>query len=57
MNTKENYGNKADNKDWQGNDKDPEEEKRKGEEVTKDDLTGKKIYADPSEEDGKPTEQ
>jgi hypothetical protein len=38
---------------WQGVDKDPQEEKGKSEKVTSDDIKGKKVDADPSEENKK----
>ena len=43
-----------DNKAFQGNDKDPANEKGRGEQVTKEDLTGKKVDADLSKEEEKP---
>ena len=42
------------NKDWQGVDKSPGEEKGKGEKVTKWDLKGKKVDGDPSEKKDQP---
>ncbi len=44
------------NKDWQGVDKDPKEEKGKGEKVTPNDLKGKKVDADPSKKEDQPLE-
>ncbi len=45
------------NADWQGVDKSPGEEKGKAEKVTKNDLKGKKVDADPQIQTGKPLEQ
>ena len=45
------------NADWQGVDKDPAEEKGKKEKVTKEDLKGKKVDADPNEESDKPLDR
>ena len=45
------------NTNWQGVDKDPEEEKKKGEKVSKEDLTGKKVDGDPSLEEDQPINQ
>ena len=42
------------NADWQGVDKDPQEERGKKEKVTKEDLKGKKVDADPAKESDKP---
>lgn len=42
------------NADWQGVDKDPNEEKGKAEKVTKKDLQGKKIDADLSNKKDRP---
>ena len=42
------------NKDQQGVDKKPGEERGKGEMVTNKDLKGKQVDADPSKEEGKP---
>ena len=42
------------NADWQGVDKLPADEKGKQEKVTKDDIKGKKVDADPSKESDKP---
>ncbi|HKZ67252.1 MAG TPA: hypothetical protein VJ111_12885 [Chitinophagaceae bacterium] len=42
------------NADWQGVDKAPGEEKGKKEKVTKKDLKGKKVDADPEKESDKP---
>ena len=45
------------NADWQGVDKDPNEEKGKAEKVTKKDLQGKKIDADVSLKKDRPARQ
>jgi hypothetical protein len=45
------------NADWQGVDKAPGEEKGKAEKVTKDDLKGKKVDADPTRDADKPLEE
>ena len=44
------------NADWQGVDKAPGEEQGKKEKVTKKDLKGKKVDADPEKETDKPVE-
>ena len=43
------------NKQLEGNDKAPGEEKGKGEKVTMEDLKGKKVDGDPSKESDKPS--
>ncbi len=45
------------NSDKQDTDKAPGEERGKYEQVTSDDLKGKKVDADPSAEDGKPVSE
>jgi hypothetical protein len=45
------------NKNWQGVDKPPEEEKDKGEKVSINDLKGKKVDGDPELESDKPLSQ
>ena len=45
------------NKDFQGVDKAPGEEKNKGEKVTTKDLKGKKVDADPSKKEDQPIDQ
>ena len=43
------------NRDWQGVDKDPVEEKEKSDKVTKEDLKGKKVDADPTRKEDRPS--
>lgn len=45
------------NKDLEGNDKAPGEEKGKGEKVTNDDLKGKKVDRDPEKYEDQPIRQ
>lgn len=45
------------NKDFEGVDKAPGEEKNKGEKVTARDLKGKKVDADPSKKEDQPLDQ
>ena len=45
------------NRAFQGNDSDPAKEKGKGEKVTKDDLKGKKVDADPEKQSDIPLER
>lgn len=45
-----------DNRSRQGIDKDPKQEKGKGDKVTSKELKGKQVDADPSTEEGKPLE-
>jgi hypothetical protein len=52
---KENHDLQELNGQLQGVDKAPGEEHGRKEKVTKDDLKGKKVDADPSEESGKPS--
>ena len=44
------------NKQWQGVDKDPAEEKKKSEKVTTKDLKNKTVDADPEDEENKSDE-
>ncbi len=46
-----------DNKELQGNDKAPGEEAGRGEQVTNEDLKGKKVDADPGNKDDVPIDQ
>lgn len=52
--TEKNDTTLEDNKAFRGNDTDPAEEKGKGEEVSKEDLTGKKEDADLSKKEEQP---